>query len=136
MHEQSAFDLADRRAAAASGMPATVVAPSGRKQTLAAGTSSIELGEAGFYETQRGSGLARLVAVNIETAESDLTSLDRDELDAALRPGGRAPEPGRTTTTLNAGARQFWWRAALISVALLMLLEAVLAAVPGQKAAS
>jgi hypothetical protein len=131
-----AFDLGDGKTAGGSSLAATVVSPSGGRLTLAAGTSGIELDEAGFYEAQRGSGPPRVVAVNIDTAESDLTSLDREELDSALRRGGRTPEPARMTTAPEVGTRQRWWRAALVSVALLMLLEAVLGAVPGQKTAS
>ena len=108
--------------------------PSGRKQALDAGISGVELDEAGFYEASRGSAPAQVIAVNIDTAESDLTSLDQDELEASLRPTGPAEAPA--ATPLEDGARQPWWRAALLAVLLLMAIEALHGTARAQKTAT
>ncbi|HQZ18001.1 MAG TPA: BatA and WFA domain-containing protein [Vicinamibacteria bacterium] len=131
-----AFDLGDGRDAAPAGRPATVISPSGRRQTLEASVLGLELDEAGFYEASRGSAPPRAIAVNIDTSESDLTSLDLEELEAALRPTGPAEGPARSATPLEDGARQSWWRASLLAVILLMALESLLGAARGQKTAS
>ncbi|MBX7187392.1 MAG: BatA and WFA domain-containing protein [Vicinamibacteria bacterium] len=130
-----AFEVGSSRYPAALS-PATVVSPSGRKQTLAAGVSAVELEEPGFYEAARGSGPPASVAVNIDTAESDLTMLDQEEMEAALRPAAASSPPVRVATQPEDGARQLWWRVALLSVALLLALEAVLGAARGQNAPS
>ena len=131
-----AFDLGDGRDAAPAGRPATVISPSGRRQTLEASVLGLELDEAGFYEASRGSAPPRAIAVNIDTSESDLTSLDLEELEAALRPTGPAEGPARPATPLEDGARQSWWRASLLAMVLLMALESLLGAARGQKTAS
>jgi len=131
-----AFDLGDGRDAAPGGRSATVVSPSGRRQTLEASVLGLELDEAGFYEASRGSAPPRAIAVNIDTSESDLTSLDLEELEAALRPTGPAEGPARPATPLEDGARQSWWRASLLAMVLLMALESLLGAARGQKTAS
>jgi hypothetical protein len=131
-----AFDLGGGEAATAAGQSANVVSPSGRKQTLPAGVSGIELEETGFYEASRGGAAAASIAVNLDTAESDLTLLDQDELAAALRPANRAEAKATVAAPMEAGARQSWWRAALLAVALLMALETALWGARGLKAAS
>ncbi len=131
-----AFPLGDGRDAAPAGRPATVISPSGRRQTLEAGVLGFELDEAGFYEASRGSAPASVIAVNIDSAESDLTSLDREELEAALRPTGPAEGPARPAGPLEEGSRQTWWRASLLAVVLLMGLESLLGTARGQKPAS
>lgn len=131
-----AFDLGGRDTGPGAGQPATVVSPSGRKQTLPTGVSGIELEETGFYEASQGGAPAAAIAVNMETAESDLTTLDQEELAAALRPAVRADPPSRAPAALEDSTRQVWWRAALLSVVLLMALEAVLGNARGPKTAS
>lgn len=131
-----AFDLGSGREAAGASRPATVVSPSGRKQTLEAGVSGIELDEAGFYEATRGSMPSIVIAANIDAAESDLTSQDQEEIAASLRPTGPAEGPAPGATLVEDGARQAWWRAALVAVLLLMGLETLLGTARGQKTAS
>jgi hypothetical protein len=114
----------------------SVVAPDGRKQTLAADVAGVELEEAGFYEVTRGAGSSNPIAVNINTAESDLTPLDPEELAAALRPSGKGLEPTRQVAVIESSQRQVWWRAALLTAALLLLAEAFLGTARGSKAAS
>jgi hypothetical protein len=131
-----AFDLGGRDTGLGAGQPATVLSPSGRKQTLPTGVSGIELEETGFYEASRGGAPAAAIAVNMETAESDLTTLDQEELAAALRPAVHADSPRRAPAAMEDSGRQAWWRAALLSVALLMALEAVLGSARGPTTAS
>ncbi len=114
----------------------SVTSPLGRKEPLAAGTSGIELQIPGFYEAERGSGARYIVAANVESAESDLSTLDPDELVAAIRPGDRPAESPISVTPAEAGARQTWWRLALLAALLLMAAETILGNARGQKAAS
>jgi hypothetical protein len=113
-----------------------VTSPSGRKEKLADGVSGIELQEVGFYESVTGTEARRIIAVNADTAESDLTALDQGELQAAVRPAGSVTEAESASTPAEAGERQSWWRLALLSVAVLMVLETILGNLRGQKAAS
>ncbi len=114
----------------------SVTSPLGRKENLVAGTSGIELQIPGFYEAERLSGARYLVAANVDSGESDLTALDPDELVAAIRPGGRPAESPIAVTPAEAGARQTWWRLALLAVLLLMAAETIFGNARGQKAAS
>lgn len=110
--------------------------PLGRKENLAAGASGIELQLPGFYEAERASGARHVVAVNLESGESDLSVLDPDELEAAIRPGGRPAEASISVTPAEAAARQTWWRMALLGVLLLMAAETIFGNARGRKAAS
>ncbi len=112
----------------------SVTSPLGRKENLAAGTSGIELQIPGFYEAERVSGTRYMVAANVDSGESDLSTLDPDELLAAIRPGGRAAESPITLTTAEAGARQTCWRLALLAVLLLMAAETIFGNARGQRA--
>ncbi len=114
----------------------SVTSPLGRKENLAAGASGIELQMPGFYEAERVSGGRYLVAANVDAGESDLSALDPDELVAAIRPGGRPADSPITVTPAEAGARQTWWRLALLAVLLLMAAETIFGNARGQKAAS
>ncbi len=112
------------------------VSPSGRKEILAEGASGIELPDVGFYEAVRGSGMRSVFAANIDPSESDLTALDQAELEAAVRPGDRLPDPGLAVTPAEEGVRQSWWRVALMSLGLLMVLETVFANTRGHRTPS
>ncbi len=114
----------------------SLVSPSGRKQTLSPDAPGMELEEPGFYAVTRGSEPSRVIAVNVETHESDLTPLDPEELSAALRAAGKGIEPARQVALEEPSERQAWWRAALLAAALLMVLEAVLGTTRGPKTAS
>ncbi len=120
-------DLRGEEAKHAADPLTAVVSPSGRRERMREGTSGIELREIGFYEAVRGSGMRRIIAANIDPTESDLTSLDQEELAAAVRPAGRLPEAALAATPAEGDARQSWWRAALLSLALLMALETMFA---------
>jgi hypothetical protein len=119
----SSIDIAGRTEPGAEDPPVTLVLPSGRKEKVVEGSSGIELQAVGFYETTRASGARGVTAANIDSAESDLTALEPDELEAALRPARRSVNPGVAVSPGEQSARQSWWRLALLSVALLMLLE-------------
>lgn len=75
-------------------------------------------------------------AANIDPSESDLTALDQAELEAAVRPGDRLPDPGLAVTPAEEGVRQSWWRVALMSLGLLMVLETVFANTRGHRTPS
>lgn len=114
----------------------SVTSPLGRKENLVAGANGIELQMPGFYEAERASGARYIVAANLESGESDLSALDPDEFEAAIRPGGRPAESPITVTPAEAAARQTWWRLALLAVLLLMAAETFFGNARGQKAAS
>lgn len=109
------------------------IAPSGRREQRSGAASGLELEEVGFYEGARASGARDLLAANVESAESDLTSLDQGELQAAVRPARGVPGPEAATAPVEASARQAWWRAALLSLAVLMGMETLFSNLRGPK---
>lgn len=113
-----------------------VISPAGRPLSLAEGVTGIELQAPGFYEIQDNSSTRRFIAANLDAGESDLTALDPDELAAAVRPAVRSNENTIAVTEAEAGARQNWWRLALLAVVLLMGAETVFGNARGQKATS
>ena len=113
---------------AGSATPAVVVAPSGTRLHL--GTSgepaSLQLAEQGFYEIRPDRGTSdstRVVAVNVNLAESDLAPLDTALLAAAVAPRATASEsghPGERVAPAELERRQrTWWY--LLLAALLVL---------------
>jgi hypothetical protein len=133
----SAVDLRNKETGPAADPVTVVVSPSGRGDKLGESASGFEVQATGFYEAVRKSGGRSFMAANIDPAESDLTSLTQDELGAAVRPAGSAPDPAATALTpAEGGARQSWWRLALASLLLLLAMEAVLANTRGQRATS
>jgi hypothetical protein len=123
----TAVDFRDRMASGVADPITAVVSPSGRREGMAAGKLAIELQDVGFYEGVRRSGARTVIAVNLDASESDLTSLDQGELVAAVRPAGGLPDATLAVTPAEEGARQSWWRVALLSLALLLVMETVLA---------
>jgi hypothetical protein len=112
------------------GRDAAVIAPSGAKQRLPAGQRGLELKAPGFYEVRRleGGGWSRLAAVNFDPSESDLASLDPEELSGAVTPKGdgraaRRAEPAPTTEEHE--SRQSLWRYLLVAALLFLALETV-----------
>ncbi|HEY9449165.1 MAG TPA: BatA domain-containing protein [Gemmatimonadaceae bacterium] len=121
----------------ASGAPSVAVTPSGGRVGLgtAGAPASLTLSEQGFYEIQRtgGAGNApRVLAVNVDLAESDLTPLDAELLATAVAP--RAADHGDGESAMDeegeTGAAELtpsvverrqgvWWY--LLAVALLLL---------------
>jgi hypothetical protein len=130
------LDLSSVVAATPSDEDATWVvrSPSGRSTSVsipAAGTTAttppvVELTEQGFYEIRRfgdTEAVPRLVAVNVDAAESDMTRLAPDELTRAAAPRAGA----RQSTALAAaptaeekeGRQGMWWY--LLAAALVLL---------------
>ncbi len=133
----SAVDLRNKKTGRAADPVTVIVSPSGRGDKLGESASGFEVQDAGFYEAVRKSGGRSIIAANIDPAESDLTSLTQEELGAAVRPAGQAPDPAAVALTpAEEGARQSWWRLGLASLLLLLAMEAVLANTRGQRAAS
>jgi hypothetical protein len=112
------------------GRDAAVIAPSGEKQRLPPARRGLELEAPGFYEVRplEGGGWSRLAAVNFDPAESDLASLDPEELSGAVtrKGGGRAAAPAEPApTTEEHERRQALWRYLLGATLLFLALETV-----------
>jgi hypothetical protein len=112
------------------GRQAAVFTPSGEKQRLPAGQRGLELKAPGFYEVRRleGGAWSRLAAVNFDPSESDLASLDPEELSGAVTQKGdgrtaRRAEPAPTTEEHE--SRQALWRYLLVAALLFLALETV-----------
>lgn len=108
------------------------VAPSGERTRLA-GTArrSVELTEQGFYEMHRAGsrGEPRIVAVNVDLAESDLTSVEPELLTGAMvaRAGtDSTTAAAEATTPVEVERRQGFWWYLLAAVLLLLIGETVL----------
>jgi len=127
------LDLSDETELA--GKPAVVAGPGGETERLPArlpaGPPALELTEPGFYEVRRPDGgpWSRLVAVNLDPAESDLAPIDPEELASAVRPadGVRAVRPGEPAPTREEHEeRQAFWRYLLAAALALLAAETLL----------
>jgi hypothetical protein len=125
-----ALDVSRFQADPGSGAPEDdllAVFPSGRK--VAAPAGSLELDEAGFYELRRagrGAEGAWSVAVNANRAESDLSSLDPEELAGAVtRHAGAAAAAAAAgaPTTEERERRQALWRYVMMGVFVILVVE-------------
>ena len=105
-----------------------VLTPSGRSVALdEEGADVLEIEEQGFYEIRAqapGGGDARVIAANVDVAESDLTAMDAGELAAAAmgRAGGSAgagAPPAPPTPEAQERAQRVWWF--LLAAGLLLL---------------
>jgi len=108
------------------------VAPSGERTRLE-GTArrSVELAEQGFYELQRAGSRAepRIVAVNVDLAESDLTAVEPQLLTGAMvaRAGAdSASSAVEASTPADLERRQGFWWYLLAAVLLLLVGETLL----------
>ncbi len=116
-----------RKAAPAGKAFEMALTPSGRRIALAEGDHPgvLELTEEGFYELHSqsdGSDRTVSLAANVDTAESDLTSVDPQELAAALTGRGRSEVPAAETAEQpeDMERRQtFWWYLLLAGLLLL-----------------
>lgn len=110
-----------------------VTTPSGRKFQPSGSEDSrlMVLEEQGFYEVRPvgGEGRSQTVAVNLDVTESDLSSLDPEELASAVAPSGsgfRAAElPGETTPEEQERRQATWWYI-LVAALLLLVMETAL----------
>ncbi len=119
---------ADRRAAA----PPVVLTPAGERLPQDQQPGVIELKEQGFYEIRAGERdpEPRVLAVNVDLTESDMTSMDPKEVVAGVTgsAGGAAP-PGSNATITNEErerSQRVWWYL-LFAGLLLMTGETLLA---------
>jgi hypothetical protein len=111
----AAQDSADEGTAPAAGpQPELVaIAPGGDRIEIETGLLSLE--ESGFYEVRSpGSpGNERVVAVNVDLTESDLVSMDPQDLVAAVRPrgdaAGRADDAARVSPEDRERRQAIWW---------------------------
>jgi hypothetical protein len=112
-----------------------VVSPGGDQVTLGqGGVGSVELSDQGFYTVRlAGSGDRRpyVVAVNLDSSESDLTALPPAEFLAsvtsreAVAAAGQSLEPSELTPVEMEKRQSIWWF--LLVIGLLMLfVESVL----------
>lgn len=108
-----------------------IESPSGERavESLAA-EPRVELREAGFYEIRPlggDRGRLHVVAVNADRAESDLTSLDAEEMLAAIAPvddgGDRARELAAPLSPAERERRQGLWWYLLLAVLLTLMVE-------------
>lgn len=119
---------------AGTGRTGVVVSPAGEQTTLGgSGAPAIELREQGFYSVRlAGTGDRRpyTVAVNLDSAESDLTSLPPTDITAALGAASTAAagqsfdRPAPTPVDLE--KRQSLWWFLLVGGLALLLVEAAL----------
>jgi hypothetical protein len=113
------------------GAGAMVLTPSGKRVEQSGAPTPVQLEEQGFYEIHgRGSQGAVTIASNLDTAESDLSSLDTQELTAALagRAGTNAAlaSDAPVMTPEDQERRQnFWWYLLLAGIVLLGLETAI-----------
>lgn len=114
-----------------SGTGAMVLTPSGRRIEQSGQPTPVQLDEAGFYEIHGRSNQAGTVSIasNVDTTESDLTPLDRQELTASLagRPGGTALAADAAVLTPEDQERRqnFWWYLLMAGIVLLGLETAI-----------
>jgi hypothetical protein len=104
-----------------------VLTPSGRRMSMdEEGGEVLELTEQGFYElrAQSGDTVSSVVASNVDTAESDLTSMDPKEIVAAATNGGnggRQAEAAGLPPAPEAQERsqRLWWYVLCLGILLL-----------------
>lgn len=113
------------------GTGAMVLTPSGKRIEQSGTPTPVQLEEAGFYEIHgRGSQGAVSIASNLDMAESDLSSVDMQELTASLagRAGTNAASASDAPvmTPEDQERRQnFWWYLLMAGIVLLGLETAI-----------
>jgi hypothetical protein len=110
------------------GTGAMILMPGGKRVEQSGATTPVQLEQPGFYEVHGRSNQAGTVtiAANLDTAESDLSVLDLQELSAALsgRPGtvNPAAADAAVVTPEDQERRQnFWWYLLMAGIALLAI---------------
>ena len=108
------------------------LAPDGEQKRLTGRAAVVELDATGFWEIRRFGARgapARVVAVNVDPAESDLARVPRAEVLAALAPRGGAGDSATDAAPLTAAEREsrqsLWWFL-LLAATLLFAAETVL----------
>jgi hypothetical protein len=109
------------------GTGALILTPSGRRIEQSGTPTPVQLDEAGFYEVHGKTSQPGVVTIasNVDTSESDLTSLDTQEMKAALAGGagaGLASGDDSSVMPEDQERRQnFWWYLLMVGIALLGL---------------
>jgi hypothetical protein len=107
-----------------------ILAPGGARTRLGDVAGPLELERPGFYQVQTDSReTTRLVTVNVDRAESDLSTWDPDELKAAITATDTlalASGPDLATAAEREQRQRVWWFL-LAAAAVLLLTEVVLA---------
>jgi hypothetical protein len=105
---------------------AVVLSPGGQRLSPPEGASALEVAEAGFYDVRsaREGESLRVVAANVDLAESDLTRLDPAEMAVAVtgQPGpGSAGEPAAAVPDeVQEQAQRIWWYLLFAGILLLI----------------
>jgi hypothetical protein len=113
------------------GTGAMILTPSGRRIEQSGAPAPVQLEEPGFYEVHgRGSQGTVTFASNLDTAESDLSSLDTQEMTAALagRAGSNAaanPDAPVLTPEDQERRQNFWWYILVAGIVLLGIETAI-----------
>jgi aerotolerance regulator-like protein/VWA domain-containing protein len=113
------------------GTGAMVLTPSGKRVEQSGTPTPVQLDEAGFYEIRgRGTQGAVSIASNLDTAESDLASVDMQEMTASLagRAGTSAVSASDTpvmTPEEQERRQNFWWYLLMAGIVLLGLETAI-----------
>jgi hypothetical protein len=108
-----------------------VLTPTGKRVEQSGVPTPVQLEEPGFYEIHaRGSQGTVSIASNVDTAESDLSALDMQELTAALAGGvgtnAANPSDAPVMTPEDQERRQnFWWYLLMAGIVLLGLETAI-----------
>lgn len=107
-----------------------LVPPSGARRRLNPDLKQVELDQPGFYQLEtRRREATRLIAVNVDRNESDLTAWNPDELKAAITGSDtlNVAEAALTLTSSEREARQRVWWFLLVAAGALLLTEIVVA---------
>jgi Aerotolerance regulator N-terminal/von Willebrand factor type A domain len=124
----SLFDASSSSRAASA-----AIAPSGARTRWTSDDSvrSLPLREQGFYEMREGGATApsRIVAVNVDPAESELGGFAPDELTRTVAPAGTTgatTAAGTTLTVAERERRQLLWWYVLVAALVLLAVESLL----------
>ena len=97
------------------GTASVLLSPSGQRVTPPAGSSAMEVTEAGFYEVRdaREGQPLRVIASNVDLSESDLARVDPGEVSVAVtgQPGSGGSNGGPVVVpdTVQEQAQRIWW---------------------------
>ena len=115
-----------------SGTGAMVLTPTGQRIEQTGTPTPVQLDQPGFYEIHGRSNQAGTVTVaaNLDTAESDLSVLDMQELSAALagKPGtvnAAAADAAALTPEDHERRQNFWWYLLMAGIVLLGIETAI-----------
>jgi len=106
--------------------PAVVLAPGGQRLSPPDGASALSVEEAGFYDVRgaREGQSLRVVAGNVDVAESDPARMDPEEMRVAVtgQPGGSSPGGPAATVPdeVQEQAQRIWWYLLLAGILLLI----------------